>query len=210
MLGVGGEPVRRVVREDLALWISAAEGATPTVEALKQHERVVREILRHATPVPFRFGTRVPAEAEAIEMLAERADQFGELIGRFRGRVEMALRVSRPGRAEAGAAPPADEEEEQAVSGREYLERRRQSLEAERAAREEAEKMLRLVEHEMEGVAEESRVQVQPGGERLGVVAHLVHADGVRSYLERVRAVQRAMPELRLVASGPWAPYSFV
>jgi hypothetical protein len=41
-------------------------------------------------------------------------------------------------------------------------------------------------------------------------VAHLVHRQEIGIYRHRVLQLRQTLPGLDLVASGPWAPYSFV
>lgn len=205
-VGIGGAPTRTIEVDGLVAWVSEG-GESATVEALREHERVVREILRHATPVPFRFGTRVASDEDVRTLLSERGAELRELLERVEGAVEMTLRVTEPGREEAPPAGPGGVEGE---GGRAYLERRRAALER---RREEEDRVMEILHGADRAVGEwtiDRRFDVRPRGESLGSVAHLVHADSVRSYLDRVRDLQQQSPELRFVASGPWAPYSFV
>jgi hypothetical protein len=40
--------------------------------------------------------------------------------------------------------------------------------------------------------------------------AYLIDRDAQRTFADRVADLQAANPELRLLCTGPWPPYSFV
>ena len=59
------------------------------------------------------------------------------------------------------------------------------------------------------GLARESSVRVSPSEAIVVRAAHLVGREGVAEYRERLRGLRAARPDVRLLASGPWPPYSF-
>jgi hypothetical protein len=60
-----------------------------------------------------------------------------------------------------------------------------------------------------EPLAESSRdALLKPDGDPLRA-AYLVDRDQVESFVERVAGLQRAHPEIDLICTGPWPPYSF-
>lgn len=211
MTGVGGAPVERVEAEGLGLWVSGGSGAPPMVERLREHDRVVRAALRSATPLPIRFGTRFADEAAAIEALRERREDFLAGLERVAGRVEMGLRLcwdppaSAPEEEPDGAGPEGGK-----GPGRAYLERLRRERAEGARAREDAAQALARVERffaDLELPAER-RVLPEPGV--AGTVAHLVHRSDLKGYRKRAERAQGECLPMRLLLTGPWAPYSFV
>ena len=91
--GVGGERIRPLEMDRLAIWVSEDDGGKPTIERLREHDRVVREAMRSATPLPLRFGTLFHDEAAVLRAVTEREPEFLELLERVRDHVEMGVRV---------------------------------------------------------------------------------------------------------------------
>ena len=118
--------------------------------------------------------------------MAARRDELRAALERVRGAVELAVRARAN---EAEAALPATR------NGREYLAAR---LGRSRAAVELHEPLAALARASV----------IQPGDELLRA-AYLVDRDAAAAFIERVRDLQRAHPELALVCTGPWPPYSF-
>lgn len=192
----------------LGLWISTVEGpVSPTEERLRMHERVVREALQTATPLPLRFGTVFDSEVSVDLALAERAESFENSLERVRGLVEMGIRVERAD----GPPPPAGVSAADVSStGRAFLERRRTEIEAGAVARADAARTLDEIENDMRGLAVETTCTISVRNSLLGRVACLVHRADVPTFRAHITDVLRASrPDLRFAISGPWAPYSF-
>jgi hypothetical protein len=209
--GVGGAPVELVEAEGLGLWVSAGGAPPPMVERLREHDRVVRAALRSATPLPIRFGTRFADDAAARETLRERRDEFLAGLERVAGRVEMGLRLCWDPPAPAQEAPPEEPGAGAEVGpGRAYLERRRRERAEDARTRERAAEALARVERffaDLELPAER-RVLPEPGV--AGTVAHLVHRADMTGYRKRAERAEVESLPMRLLLTGPWAPYSFV
>ncbi len=95
-------------------------------------------------------------------------------------------------------------------TGREYLEARRREMEAAASAKAAAEQALDRVEAGFADLDLPSRREIMPQEGVVALVAHLVHRQEIGNYRHRVLQLKQTLPELDLVASGPWAPYSFV
>lgn len=207
--GVGGEAVRLLENDSLGMWVSEiAKADVPRLERLRQHERVVREALRSATPLPMRYRTSFKDDSEAMTLLESRRAEFEETLSRVAGQVEMGIRVSLAGHNEP--PPRVSVPEGPVVSGREYLERRREQLTEEKEAKEGAEKVLSELVLELADLGVPAAKIPVGSGEVIGSLAHLVQRTGVRPYRGRVAQLQQQHEDLYLVVSGPWAPYSFV
>jgi hypothetical protein len=209
LAGLDGAAVRLVeVGAALGAWVSALEArAVPTPERLRAHDDVVRAALRSATPLPVRFGTVLDDDADVWALLEARRADFDAALARVAGCVEMGVTVY------LGDAPaaqlPVEETAAAPASGREYLERRRAALHAEQARRVEAEVLLERVASCFDAALPVVRTLLPAPGVT-GTVAHLVPRDRLAEYRGAVERASRALPDVRLARSGPWAPYSFV
>ena len=59
----------------------------PTEEALREHERVLEQLMDSPAILPLRFGSTVADEDELQRLLASRHDEFAVSLARVRGRV---------------------------------------------------------------------------------------------------------------------------
>jgi hypothetical protein len=213
LTGVMGAGVRLLEDDELGVWVSDVEHRPGLVERhLREHDRVIRSALRSSTPLPLRFGATFTDEVAALSVLRERREQFSASLSELANRVEMGVRIARapgsrptPSEAEGGGevtVPPR--------TGREYLEARRREMEAAASAKALAEAAVDRVEAGFSDLGLPSRREIMPQEGVLGLVAHLVHRHEIGNYRHRVLQLKQTLPELDLVASGPWAPYSFV
>lgn len=194
--GVGQAPVRELVSGGLRAIVSTvAAKPSPTVETIRDHDRVLREYVRAgATVAAVRFGQLFTDDAACAAEIPARASRIETLLREHRGCVEM--RVLLPAEEQARPAAPS----EPVGPGRAYLESLRAkgtvspglalapvvgpSIRAER----------------IEGFA-------APSGDARGVAfAHLVHRDDLPAYREALRSMP-ALAAARVV--GPLPLYSF-
>jgi hypothetical protein len=195
--GVAGAPVEGVREGALLAVISrhADEVGDPAIDSLLVHERVVERIMADRAVLPMRFGTQLPGEGALREMLATRQQELLALLDRVRGRIELAVRARRSPEA---AAPKA-----RVATGREYLEAKlRSGRLTERAAAAVHEPLAALA------VAVDRRRVSEPG--ELLRASYLVEEAVLPQFRAAVERLQRAQPELAILCTGPWPPYSFV
>lgn len=165
--------------------------------------------MRSATPLPLRFGTLFRTESDALAALTQREEDFTEALGRVADHVEMGIRVALVG--DIVTIPDSEDPHlPAATTGTAYLQRRREELKREARMHEYATGLLTELELELRDLDVLSVINVAPQANYLGTLAHLVHRAKVRPYRDRVERLQERRRDLRLVASGPWAPYSFV
>ncbi len=75
LVGVFGEPVRRLVAGGVAAWVGMVEtAAVPrTIETARRHDAVVRAAMRTgATPLPARGGQRFDDDEHCVDEIARR------------------------------------------------------------------------------------------------------------------------------------------
>ena len=181
-----GPPLRSVRSGELAVLYAPAGEEAVSAEALWRREALLEALMEDRDLLPVRFGTRVADETAAAQAVAGRGEELRAGLDRVRGAVELALRVRSPA---PGEPPPP------VASGRDYI--------AAKAGRGRA--AMRIHEP-LAALARESVIQ---HGDELLRAAYLVERNAVEPFAGRVRAFQREHPELALVCTGPWPPYSF-
>jgi predicted transcriptional regulator len=176
-------------------------------KSLVRHERVVEGLMRSGPVVPMRFGQVVEEDVELRKRLVRRSEQITSMLGRVRGKVEIAVRalaMQSLGSKKPTTRPPLG------ASGHAYM-----------TSRLHEERMARALEDSMQEIANEihgrlgtfaAASQLREHADSLIMAgAYLVPKDRVHDFGELVQALGRDyLDTLELVCTGPWPPYSFV
>jgi gas vesicle protein GvpL/GvpF len=173
--------------------ISDARELTP--EVLWRHEEVVEALMEDRDLLPVRFGTRVENETAAARALGERHRDLARALDRVRGAVELSVRVM-------GERPEEVPVLDDATSGADYLRAKVRSA----AAHEE------VVQSVHDPLTADARASTQLASTAPGELlraAYLVERGRVSAFVDHVTCIQAVQPELRLLCTGPWPPYSF-
>jgi len=176
----------------------------PALDALWTHERVVERLMVDRTVLPLRFGTKLPDADSVRSTLTARYDEFMAALDRVRGRVELGVRAMEPPREDgvppaAIAATPA----RVARTGRDYL--------LEKLAHEQRNEHGAAALHEpLSAVAVASRRGRLQSDDEVLRAAYLVERADVARFRALVERLQHQHPELAVLCTGPWPPYSFV
>jgi hypothetical protein len=191
LAGVDGAPLERHDGDVVAI-VSRHDrpaAADPRGDAVA-HGLVVEALAGLAPAVlPVRFGETF-RDDEALDCaLRARSDEICSALARVRGCVEVGVRV-------AGSA--LERGAERASTGRAYM-ATRLALLAERDA---------IVHelHERLDAAARASVQTERGAFDASYLVERVRVGEVRAVVDRFAA---SHPELTVVCTGPWAPYSF-
>jgi hypothetical protein len=189
-------PLRAVPAGDLAAICAPAEEREVSPETLWRHEEVVEALMRDRDLLPVRYGTVLEDDAAVARAVTERRDELTASLARVRGAAELSVRA-----VAAGSDGPGDEPGD-ATSGAEYLRTRARSS----AARDAVAKSLH------EPLAALARADVRrtprPPAELLRA-AYLVDRDAVATFTRLVARLDERNPDLHLLCTGPWPPYSF-
>jgi Gas vesicle synthesis protein GvpL/GvpF len=170
----------------------------PAPDALWAHERVVERLMVDRHVLPMRFGTRVGGEAELRRFLSERQVGLLATIARVAGRVELAVRVleaSPNGHDAAAVVAPS--------SGRDYLL-------AKLRGGQRAQRLTTWLHEPLAGLATEARLQPARGADEVLHGAYLVETPVLPRFRATVERLQERHPDLAMLCTGPWPPYSFV
>jgi hypothetical protein len=188
-------------------------GTLVTTEQLIEYVRVnesgIREALARVRG-SVEMGVKIirAAEAESIE-----TEATGEAATRPGLKIEPAARTGIGARAEAGTI--GDEAEAEGAgaprqgSGTAYLLAKRRQVLGDERLRRSAEEIAAELASFVAGTARDSLVELNATGALVVRAAHLVGRDDVAQYRARLREFGERRPRLRLLASGPWPPYSF-
>jgi hypothetical protein len=188
--GVDDAPLERRRIGGLELVVSEVPREEVTQESVLRHAEVVEGLLSRSRAVlPAQFSRPFPGEGELVSAVSAKAQELEQRLTQVRGCVELGLRVIAPA---AESAPAAG-------SGADYL----------RARLEEERRHSQLIAELDEPLARLS--QATAGGSTAPVLerAYLVRAEDVPAFLDAVRELKAAHPELALACTGPWPPYSF-
>ncbi|EXU68401.1 gas vesicle protein [Streptomyces sp. PRh5] len=187
----------------------------------RAHQRVVDTAGAESCVIPVRLATVCHGDEGLRRMLATGRERFTAALDRLEGRVEWGVKAyaTQPAAEEppAGAANAADAPSTPgAMSGRDYLRRRKAQRQAAEQRWGDTEEGARLVHETLGGLAEQSRLH-PPQDPRLSGIsdrnvlnaAYLVRREDSADFAERVGELAGRTPALRVELTGPWAPYSF-
>ncbi len=180
-----------------------------SVELAKLHNDVIEAAMAQGiTPLPARFGQRFASDAECRADVDRRARSLVSALARVADMVEMGILIAPVGGTNQAEAPDVGHFDATTPgAGKRYLSALRE-LERERQRWDEVvgRHLVALEEDLQDLVHDRASVEARRGV--AAGVAHLVPRGSVSRYRELVQA--RAVPsQLRVVVTGPRAPYSF-
>jgi len=195
--GLDGRPLRSVAQDDLAAVVSEHDGPRIARSAanLWDYEQIMERLLADRTLLPMQFGTVLADEPAVKAMISERADELRTGLERVRGAVELGIRAG------WRAPDPPNGSSEGQANGTAYM------LERVALHRQACDLVDRL--DPLAGLARDIRVRLLGQGDLPVLESYLVNRDRVEEFTERVRAIDERHPEIELVCTGPWPPYSF-
>jgi hypothetical protein len=213
--GLRGEELSKIVWRDIAAVVSAYDGAAPSqgADEVWRHEAVIESLMSDCTVVPMRFGTLAPSRRHVDDILCRTYRALAEDIARVRGQVEIGMRcLSNIAEEAEDDCPAAGHASPLLGTGRgaAYL---RERVAKDRHSRERQRGKLRLVRDvydKLASHARDSRLDERPEDRHGIAAAFLVARDRMMAFRATVGDVADANPDLALLCTGPWPPYSFV
>lgn len=195
LAGVEGAALerRQIAGLDLVISRTGPEFAEATDEAVWAHASVVEGLMaRSGAVLPARFGRAFASDEELTAAVQTKAPALEHGLARVRGCVEFGLRV-------LGRECP--RQGSTGLSGADYM-RARLGEEAERD---------RLSDELHRPLALLSRADARFGGASGDLLraAYLVPDERAAAFRDRIAGLERLHPELTMVCTGPWPPYSF-
>ena len=182
--GAEGEPLVQLDVDGVVGIAGIVERAPqPTAQAAVAHGGVVEALGGRADPLlPARFGSTHASPEALADALRANHEALAAALRDVAGCVEIGVR----------GVPAESGPEDAPATGREYLARRRAAAD-----------LVDRVHGPLSSQARAARLEAGPAF----AAAYLVPRDELEAFLDAVRAADA--PELALVSSGPWPPYSF-
>ncbi|MGZ3585389.1 MAG: GvpL/GvpF family gas vesicle protein [Ktedonobacterales bacterium] len=222
LTGLGDAPVTLITSGAIAAAVSCI--TEPSVDALPaqllRHETVVETIRRVAPALPVRFGTIFPDVAALTQILAARAPILQADLARVGDKLEMGLLVLRAAPEPGAAAPHADGGasipelpmplRDSSGPGAQYLASRFARYAGESRVGEDARRLAQRVDAALRPYVIESRYTLRPAPRLALRSAHLLQPNGEAAFRRVCEDLRTGAPDLRLLVTGPWPPYSFI
>jgi hypothetical protein len=246
LAGVAGAPPKQLTHHGLVAVVSSvpeadfAEGPlrahledldwhTTTARA---HQQINDALTVVTTPLPLRLATVFRDDSGVRAMMEAREADFLRTLDRLEGRVEWGVKVYVEPEPEPEPEPEEPEPEEpgpkvpepvetvrqepKAVSGRDYLRRRRQQTRAHEDAWQRAATFASRLHEILSSYAEDSRLHAPQNaalsgasGQNVLNAAYLVSRAESEEFVELVDREKDDTPGIRVELTGPWAAYSF-
>jgi Gas vesicle synthesis protein GvpL/GvpF len=201
--GIGGAQVFAFPSGDFAVIVSELPPSGLEGRAAYEHAHVVGECFKRGTVLPFRFGTVFESEEGLRQSLRINRKTFLHSVDHLRGKAEMRLKVMlRDVVFAEGSAPTS--------AGVQYLSLLHARATADRERQSRARTVSQQVHRVFNPLQEEISCKKTPEGSLLLDIAHLIDTGSVTRYQNRLGAVQRQLPNCRVVLTGPWPPYHFM
>lgn len=197
LIGQDGKQLEQTRVDGIAaVWSSwMQEAAIPSdTDSLWHQQAVLEALMEDRTLLPLRYGTVLEDAAALTAVLMARHDEWLTALGRVEGCVEMAVRATVRRCTEVCGGP--------GESGTGYLTRRKREFEQ---ARELAGRIHRRL------AAISTAGEACPGAAADGTFtgSYLVPRGGVDHFGQTVGRLAEEAPDVALVCTGPWPPYSF-
>lgn len=188
-------PLKAVKAAGLVAVCGPAEQRPITTDLLWHHEDVVESLMKTCDLLPVRFGMHVADESAVATVLERQRDELVAALGRVCGAVELSVRIA--GDREPSRVPVV------AASGAEYMRAKARDVTAE-------ESVATRVHEPLSQLARVSRRWENISSDDPFRAAYLVERDVIARFADRVAGLQQENPDLRILCTGPWPPYSFV
>jgi hypothetical protein len=208
LLGFDDAPLEAVPCRDLAAVTSALDSGylRPTIDHILRHEAIVEAVREQEPALPVRFGTVLAGRAAVEREVESRHDALACDLARLGDTAEFGLVVLwEPADREARSETP-----DPHVSGARYLETRRDAFRRESQQREHARALAGDLHAILGPHALDHRAIILPTARLALRATYLVKRDRVEHLRAAFEEARRRHPELRLLLSGPWPPYTFV
>ncbi|MGN6108140.1 MAG: GvpL/GvpF family gas vesicle protein [Kofleriaceae bacterium] len=181
--------------------------------ALVRHEALVEALGVHHRTLPVRFGTVFSDAGAVTEALSERYESLAGDLARIGDKVELGL--SALWRARREDVQVADPEEPashapQGGAGARYLQARRGAYARADAGKAAARQLASDIDLAVRDYTFDRRLTVVNEGGLVVRAAYLVAPSDMAAVRAAVDELRGRRPDVAIVLSGPWPPYSFV
>ena len=188
-------------------------GLQRTTENVLRHGAIVEALQERGPTLPVRFGTVVP-DAEAVaRALAERRTELTTDLARLGDKLEFGLIVlwdRPPGDDDSRSDGSVEDDGPGHGPGTRYLRARLVASRRAVARQAAAETIAREIDAALGPCVLDRRCSVAPTGRLAIRAAFLIEPTRFDACRQAIAEVRKRRPDLRVLVSGPWSPYSFV
>ncbi len=179
---------------------------------LREHFRVVEAFMASHTVLPVRFGTVFAGREELQAHLARAHDMYSSDLRRLRGQIELGIKASRRTALAHLSEPAAAFAPAGSGPGTRYLAGKRAMAARSLAQRRQAEDLAGIISAPLAShlTRTEWRALPGPSGEAGVSMAFLLRKERIGAFREALAALRTSEPDLDILLTGPWPPYSFV
>ena len=213
-LGLEDRAVDILPLDGMAAVISELEQGRPepTEGHLRAHFRVVEAFVAGHTILPVRFGAAFAGLAELKKHLERAHGYYSNDLQRLRGQIEVGIRALRRGAATCLSLSTEEPVPADAGPGARYLAGKRaqaaQILSRQRREKDLADLLIKRLA--ALGSPVEWRGASGAACETSVSAAFLLPRERLRGFEQDVSALRALEPDLDILLTGPWPPYSFV
>jgi hypothetical protein len=202
--GVLNAPVRLLRIEDFVILVSDldVDAVSVTRENVLAHAAVVRSVMTHTTPMPFRFGTLV-TEDQLRSYVSTRKPALETKLAQVRDCVEMSVKI-------IWKAEPDKQRVAKQETGTAFLAEKRREILGNELRAAQAKEISNWLHQSVSSLTRDEQVALRPSEKLVIAASHLVERGRLKQYQESVAEARKTRPELHFLTSGPWPPYSFV
>jgi hypothetical protein len=203
--GIDGQPIEIITHQELSSAVSKIDDPERKREIpeLLVYNQVIEEIHYYYTVIPLRYGSVFDTEEQILKWLKMDYTHYTALIQKLNGCVEMGIRLLLPNDCQKTTVPPSS-----APTGRDYLAARKQLyLESDQLTLEQ-EALVESICERLSGYFK-SRQKEYRSENRLLSLYFLVPKSEIEPFRQRFQEINRS-ESVKLLLSGPWAPYNFV
>ena len=208
--GIAGGEVRLLKAGEFSVVVSEFSGDQAAVnrENVLAHAAVVGNVLELTTPLPFRFGA-VVTQQQLESFVIARHDALKARLDLVSGCVEMSVKVISSANDGRQRQPEEQSTELEDKPGTAFLLEKQRELLGSEARTAEAQQIASWLQTQIGALIRDTRTNTNLTDKLLLAASHLVERGVVEQYRARLRSARLERPELDLLVSGPWPPYSF-
>lgn len=209
--GFNDRPIKEMGFKDIALIVSDVSSMAflPEEEFALRHSLVVEDIFRHTCIMPMRFGTVFEDDGEVRKVLRDHYYRFREQLCFVTDKAEFGVRCyweGTPASRRARSAWEKTSSHHKGPPGTRYLMKRRFEAGLSRTARQGVESFFSPVDGELSKLSEARKVRYTEVSRGMVEASYLVHDSRQRAFREKIIQL---VPEMKILLTGPWPPYSF-
>jgi hypothetical protein len=219
--GLDGAQVHHISFREIAALISDvdAKRLIGNEHNALAHQEVVDAMLRLSESViPCRFGTLFSDDKNILMLLKQHYELLDAQLTRLEGRIEVSVQTifyQKGNRTSASEPAPhetseSEESEQRLTAGASYLIKKKGQFHAIKKLQDEADRFTQELNQAMSPFWSEVKVQKAAQAEKLLLsVCYLVDQQKLPAFKRAYQKFKRENPGLRLLYTGPWAPYTF-